>query len=158
MRCQGKEICDWTCTYSEKAWLQLPKSVFQIDAQVQPLVLYSSEIWGYEPHPQIEKAHMSLHAKCSWMCPSKLPMTVYGELGRYLPRVLSMIRCVKYCFRILRQPDKRCSKKAYIILVDLHEKRKTTWSLRIKLLPRQAGFGHVWLYGCGSESIFLKML
>ena len=43
--------------------------------------------------------------------PIKTPVTVYGELGHYPLYVLFMIRCVEYWFRLLRQPDRFCSRK-----------------------------------------------
>ena len=128
------------------------------DAQVVPSLLYSSGLWGYEPDPQIEKVHM-FACKMFLNVPIKTPSdTVYGELGRYSLHVLSMISCVKYWFWLIRQPKNFDSKKAYLMLIELHEKGKTTGALCIKLLLCQAGFGRVWLYGCGNESMFLKML
>ena len=128
------------------------------DSQVAPMLLYASEIWGFEPQPQIERVH-TFACKKFLNVPVNTPNDlVYGDLGRYPLYILSMVRCVKYWFRILRQPDNFYSKKAYTMLVELHERGKTNWASQIKLILCRAGFGHVWLYGCGDEGAFIKIL
>ena len=121
-----KRVIELVLTLRKLGCNSPPIFFFFFDAQVEPLLLYSSELWGYEPHPQIERVHMSA-CKLFLSVPIKTPSdTVYCELGRNPLHVLSMIRCVKYWFSLLRQPDNFYSKKAYLMLVDLHEKGKTT--------------------------------
>ena len=73
----------------------------------------------------------------------------YGDLGRFPLHISSMLRCVKYWFKLLKQPENMYSKKAYLMLLGRHEKGKITC---------RSGFGHVWMFGCGDERIFLRSL
>ena len=70
--------------------------------------------------------------------PIKTPNdTVYGKFGRYPLLVLSMIRCVKNWFRLLRQPYNFCSEQAYIMFVGFYEKGNTGWGIayRVTSMP-----------------------
>eukprot|EP00916_Digyalum_oweni_P000498 GHVL01000911.1.p1 GENE.GHVL01000911.1~~GHVL01000911.1.p1 ORF type:complete len:163 (+),score=0.01 GHVL01000911.1:326-814(+) len=76
----------------------IPRSVFFkiYDAQVLPILMYGSELWGFQRFEALEKAH--LFACKKFLCvgrqtPNKM---VYGDLGRYPLYVTSSVRCIKY--------------------------------------------------------------
>ena len=154
-------MCDWTCTYSENARLHLPKSIYQIVWRTShaftSLFLRNLDLWATLPNGEgtrvcMQKVLECTHQNSQWHC---LRRTWPLPTARVK---LSMIRCEKYWFRLLRQPHNFYSKQAYIMLVGFHEKGNTGWASRIRLLLCRAGFGRVWLYECGNESVFLKML
>ena len=56
------------------------------------------------------------------------------------------------------QPDSFCSRKAYKMLLALHNRGKTTWVSHVKLVLCTNGFEQVWLFGCGNVKPFIKEL
>ena len=53
------------------------------DAQILPILMYGSELWGFQQFAVIEKAHMfacKRFLNVSVQTPNKM---IYGDLGRY---------------------------------------------------------------------------
>jgi hypothetical protein len=126
------------------------------DSQVQPVLLYASEIWGLHRLDNIEKVHtfackrfLSVHLKV----PNKL---VYGELGRYPLYINSTIRCIKYWLKLLKLDTSRLPKQAYNMLKALDERGKQCWVTNVKNTLFSLGFGFAWLYqSVGCEKAFI---
>ncbi len=115
------------------------------DAQILPILMYGSELWGFQQFAVIEKAHMfacKRFLNVSVQTPNKM---IYGDLGRYPMFITSAVRCVKYWLRITNLPDERLPKKAYNMLLYLQDLGKKTWAYHIKELLCRNGFGDVWL-------------
>ena len=55
-------------------------------------------------------------------------------------------------------PDTFYSRKAYKMLLALHNRGKTTWVPHVKLVLCNNGFEQVWLFGCGNVTPFIKEL
>ena len=53
------------------------------DSLVTPILLYSSEIWGFECISNIEKIHLQFSKRDISDRSSTLNFMVYGELGRF---------------------------------------------------------------------------
>ena len=128
------------------------------DSQVVPLVLYGSEIWGYKSCTQLEQVHLYACKRFLHVRNKSANDIVYGELGRFPLWITSVIRCIKFWLRLLKQPKERYSKKAYNTLLMMHEKGHTTWVTHVKGILCENGFEQVWLFGCGNEVGFVKEL
>ena len=83
---------------------------------------------------------------------------VYGELGRYPLFITATVRVIKYWLKLLMQRDNFYSRKAYKMLLALHNRGKTTWVSHVKLVLCTNGFEQVWLFGCGNVKPFIKEL
>ena len=129
------------------------------DAQIQPIVLYGSEIWGLQRVDVIEKVH-TLACKRSLNVPLKTPnKCVYGDLGRYPLFVNSCIRAVKYWFKLLHMNENRLPKQAYHMQINMELNGKWCWASRLRDLLCKFGFGFVWLQkSVGNERAFLAIL
>ena len=106
---------------------------------------------------QIERVHLFackkfLHVR------NKTPNDVYGELGRYPLFITATVRFIKYWLKLLMQQDNFYSRKAYKMLLALHNRGKTTWVSLVKLVLCTNGFEQVWLFGCGNVKPFIKEL
>ena len=145
-----KTLWKINCT-SQKIFFKL------FDAQVVPILMYASEIWGVNEIDEIEKVHLFACKRLLNVGLRTPNQMVYGELGRFPLFVLSSTRCISFWLRLCSLPDNRYSKIAYLMLKDLDEKGKETWATRIKMLLYTNGFGHVWLsQGVGNKTVFLK--
>ena len=70
------------------------------DAQIQPSLLYASELWGFKKQISVERAHLfacKRFLNVSSRSPNNL---VYGETGRYPLIVNSTIRALKYWLKL----------------------------------------------------------
>jgi hypothetical protein len=128
------------------------------DTQVQPVLLYASELWGLHRLDNIEKVHtlackrfLNVHLRV----PNKF---VYGELGRYPLYINSAVRCIRYWLKLLKMDMSRLPKQAYAMLKSLDDRGKTCWVTYVKNTLFSLGFGYVWLQqGVGCERTFVIM-
>jgi hypothetical protein len=128
------------------------------DAQVLPVLLYGAEIWGHKIYKKIEQIHL-FACKRFLRITDKTPNDViYGELGRHPLWIESNLRCIKYWFRLINQPDNMYSKKAYCMLAKLDDRGTTTWVTNIRNLFCYYGFELVWLFGCGNKHLFCQIM
>jgi hypothetical protein len=129
------------------------------DAKVQPILLYSSEIWGLERLENIENIHL-MACKRFLGVPVRTPnKMVYGDLGRFPLFINSNISSMRYWFRLLQMENDRLPKKAYEMLVGLDRNGKDCWASRLRELLCKTGFSFVWLQqGVGDVMQFLKLL
>ena len=135
------------------------KTFFKIfDSKIASILLYASEVWGYQQVDEIEKVHL-VACKRFLGLPRGTPNSiVYGELGRFPLHVISNLRCIKYWFKLLSLDETRLPLLAYKMLVSLDERGKRCWVTNIKELLFRTGFGIVWLHqGAGNMNLFLKM-
>lgn len=135
-----------------------PDTFFRIfDSKVQSILLYSSEVWGFQRLEKIERVHL-LACKRFLGVPTKTPnKMVYSELGRYPLFINTNIRCLKYWFRLLQMDQDRLPKQAYMMLLSQDQNGKRCWATEIKEMLQKAGFGYVWLQqGTQNTGQFLK--
>ena len=64
-------------------------------AQIVPVLLYGSELWGCFGCPNVEKVHMYACKRIPGLSSQSPNHMVYGELGRHRLSVLASTRCVK---------------------------------------------------------------
>ena len=92
------------------------------DAQIQPALLYASEIWGTGRVETFEKVHL-FAIKRSLRLSNRTPsVIVYGESGRYPLAVSSQIHSIKYWLRFLKLNQDRMPFGAYRFSQNLAER------------------------------------
>ena len=126
---------------------EMGKKIFfkVFDSKVQSVLLYSSEVWGFQRLENIEKVHL-LACKRFLGVPIKTPnKLIYPELGRYPLFINSQIRCLKYWFRLVQMDPNRLPKQAYSMLFLLDLNGKKCWASEIRELLSISGFYYVWL-------------
>ena len=112
-----------------------PEVFFKLfDAQIVPTLLYAAEIWGYRNYEQIERVHRFACKKSLHVRNKTANDVVYGELGFYPLFITATVRFIKYWLKLLMQPDNFYSRKAYKMLLALHNRGKTTWVSHVKLV------------------------
>ena len=101
-----------------------------LDSKVQPILLYSSEIWVLQRLENIEKNHL-MACKRFLGVPVRTPnKMVYGDFGRFF--INSYISCIKYWFRLLKMGTDRLAKTAYEMLLCLDRNEKDCWVSKIR--------------------------
>jgi hypothetical protein len=132
------------------------------DAQVKPMLLYASEVWGLTRFNTIESPHL-FACKRFLRLHAKTPNTmVYGELGRYPLYIDSTIKAIKYWLKLQEVYLVRFCKQAYVmnrnkLMLNLEEKDQHNWAYNVKHCLDIFGFSHVWINGgVGNEKLFLR--
>lgn len=135
---------------------------FQLfDAQVKPMLLYASELWGYTRLAVIESPHL-------FACKRLLSVTnrtpnhmVYGDTGRYPLYIDSMIKCVRYWLKVGQMPLTRFPRQALEMQLrdlELFGPDKNNWASNVKDILYLHGFQDVWTNGVQNGAAFLRSL
>ena len=135
------------------------KAFFKIfDAKIQPILLYSSEIWGLNRLEHIEKIHM-MACKRFLGVPVRTPnKMVLGDLGRYPLYVNSCMNTLRYWLKLLHMDPNRLPYNAYQMLLQLDRNGKECWATKIREILCETGFNIVWLQqGVGDVKAFLRV-
>jgi len=113
------------------------------DAQIQPILLYGSEIWGVDTCHVIEMVHLSAlkqYLNISQRTPNAL---VYGDTGRHLLHVNAALRVIKYWLKILNMDEYRYPHKVYQVMLRTVYTNKS-WVSKIKTMLMGCGFENEW--------------
>ena len=129
------------------------------DAKIIPMLTYASEVWGLTKLDSIERIQMMSCKRFLGLpitTPNKMAL---GELGRLPIYITAYIRCIKFWLRIMQLPDKRITKQAYQMLLQMDERGNNCWVSEVRNLLSNTGFYFVWLYqGTGNIEMFLQTL
>ena len=135
------------------------KDIFRLfDSIVQPILCYSSEIWGYRYCETIERIHFKFCKRVACLNSNVSNMMALSECGRHTLNVIYMTRCVKYWVKLTRLEENRYPKQCYVTLRTLDDFGKTTWASGVRNLLFEHGFGYAWIAdGVGNVNSFLAV-
>ena len=129
------------------------------DAQIQPTLLYGSEIWGLEKRELVERTHMFACKRFLNVSVKTPSVMCSGELGRLPISISATIRAIKYWFRLQRMPVHRLPKQAYLMICRENENMSLNWAKSVEQTLSRLGFAYVWLKsGNVSEKSFVRSL
>ena len=89
-----------------------------VDAIVEPILLYGSEIWGYENIEIIEQVHLGFCKRILKIISSTPNCMVYEELGQYPLEIRVKIRMISFWNRLVNN-NERMSSCIYRLLYSL---------------------------------------
>ena len=112
--------------------------VFELfDTLIKPILLYACEIWGSKMGKEIEIMHISFIKTVLGVKPSTNTCLLYAETGRFPLYVTIYRQIVKYWLKLTCTSDHR-----YIAIA--FRESPSEWSLFVKKLLYENGFGNVW--------------
>ena len=128
------------------------------DAQVQPVVLYGTEIWGLDSSSSvIDNVHLfglKRYLGVDRRTPNDL---VYGEVGRFPIQINASVRCIRYWLKLTRMDEHRLPLRAYKMLLNLDQRGKTNWVTNVRKTLCVNGFSYVWEnQGVGCLNAFIR--
>ena len=144
LACKGKAAALQVIRTLKKLAVVSPDIVFKIfDAQVQPVLLYGSEIWGLYSCKTIESVHLYF-LKWYLNVAARTPnVMVYGETGRYPLEINARLRAVKYWLKIMRMDVSRFPYKAYQMMYSMSDSQMN-WVSYLKKTLLEHGFENAW--------------
>ena len=114
------------------------------DAQVKPIIMYGAEIWGLTSYKPVENVHTFALKKLLNVSPRTPNDMVYAETGRYPLYICTYVACIKYWLRLTRMNASRLPRKAYNMLLLLHNQGTVCWVSKVKEVLFTFGYGFVW--------------
>ena len=138
----------------------LPHGIYleMFDKMILPILLYGSEIWGFEYSGKIEQVQHIFCKKMLGLSSNTVNEAALGELGRYPLAVQYHLRCINYWLKIVCMQSNRYPKACYGMLYNLDQHGKTTWATRVKQMLDKFGFRYVWAQqGVGDIDVFIEV-
>ena len=117
------------------------------DAEMVPVLLCGSELWGCFDCPNGEKVYMYSCKRILGISSQSPNHMVYCELGRYHLSVLAATRCVKYWLRLNKVPSSAYVKMVNNKLKSMTEDGKEKLASELQDLLCTNGFTFVWWNG-----------
>lgn len=130
-----------------KLHLEIDLMLKLFDSCVLPILLYGSEVWGYETVDILERVHTKfckIILRCSKFVHNSV---IYAELGRYPIYLEINRRMLNFWSRLLLGSDRKFSSVLYRILLNLNDKERhiSPWINHIKSLLQNTGVNFIWL-------------
>ena len=115
------------------------------DALVAPILLYSSEVWGFENKDNIEKMHLQFCKKILKIRNSTPNFMVYGELGRFPLEIIIKQKMILFWNSLLIE-DSKLSSILYQLMFKLYDinPSKFKWIKYIKSILDDCGLSYMW--------------
>ena len=116
------------------------------DKAIVPILLYGSEIWGFENLDLIEKVHLRFCKIILNLKQSTPNSIVYGELGRYPLSISVKLRMVKFWCRIVNSDENKFSAILYKLLYINSNNYgfENKWVTFMKTIFDHCGLSNVW--------------
>ena len=80
------------------------------ESLVEPILLYGSEVWGFENTCSLEKMHLQFCKKILQVRETTPSYMIYGELGCYPLSIKIKLRIISYWNRLISNENKLSSK------------------------------------------------
>ena len=140
----------------------LPKHILDLfDKLIMPILMFSSEVWGFYKAPQVERTYLSFCKRLLNVKASTQNDFVYGELGRQSLISYRMFSVIKYWLKICTCPESKYIRNIYLMLKRDADNNPsiTNWVTDVKSLLVKLGFENVWLnQGVENRKLFLLVL
>ena len=114
---------------------------------VEPILLYGCEIWGYENLASIEAFHLKFLKMILKVKQSTPSCMIYGELGEYPLRVAVETRMISFWAKILSGRNDKITYLTYRCLLSefRRDSYRSKWLCKIKSILDNCGFSDLWL-------------
>lgn len=116
------------------------------DKAILPILLYGSEIWGFEKFDILERVHLKFCKIILNLKQTTPASIVYGELGRYPISVSIKLRMVKFWCRLVNGDDNKISSILYkLLFINFNNYGfESRWLTFIKTIFDDCGLTNVW--------------
>ena len=122
-----------------------PKILTKVfDAQIQPILTYGSEIWGFDEAKDTERVRNNFFRYALGVKRSTPAVAVLAECGKNGLIFSRYEKIIKYWLKAIRAAPERYIAKAYSKQFEMAERQTQCWGLNVKLLLQRLGFEEVW--------------
>ena len=116
------------------------------DCMVGPILMYASEIWGYENVDMIEKIHLNFLKRTLKVRSSTPNYMVYGETGRFPLSISIKLKMLGFWTRLLQSANNKLSGILYQMIYMLHGSCQFSfkWISFMQNMFNNLGFSYIW--------------
>ena len=141
---RGKAALIQICRTLNKLLYVVSDLFFKIfDCQIQPILLYASEVWGLGKSNIIETVHLYGLKRFLNVSVKTPNIMIYGDTGRYPLSVNATMRVAKYWVKILGMEENRLPKRVYRMLLQNID-YEYNWTYKLRSMLRENGLAHLW--------------
>ena len=134
---------------SKKDMYDLPIDIVLdlFDKMILPILLYGSEIWGYENLDSIEVFYREFLKYILRLNKQTTNCMVYGEAGKKPLSITIKSRMICFWHKTITGPSNKLSAKLLNLLNNLHQQNQHTssWLKNIEQILNTSGMGYIWL-------------
>ena len=113
------------------------------DSLVKPILLYGSEVWGYENLKILERVHLQFCKRILNLRLSTPNFMVYGELGRHPLNIRVQLRMIYFWCKLI-QNENKFSGILYKLIFNLHDDDyDCRWISHIRSVFDRTGLGYI---------------
>ena len=133
------------------------------DKAVVPILLYGSEIWGFENFDLLERVHLKFCKLILHLKQSTPDCIVYAELGRFPLFLYAKVRMINFWGRIINGKECKIAHVLYkLLLINLNNYGfESKWLIYIKNVFNNCGMSNIWYMQFAdkwvSKSVELKL-
>lgn len=127
------------------------------DHTIVPILLYGSEIWGFESLDIIEQVHNTFLRKITKARKSTPIYMLHGELGRYPLSILIKCRMLTFWNRLVSGKNTKYAYKIYEYMI-LQGPNHFKWTRCITNILQEIGRPDIWLNQNIATPVFIKQL
>lgn len=111
-----------------------------------PILLYGSEVWGFEDCSLIETVHLRYMKYLLRLRKTTSSCMVYAETGRYPLQVMIKCRILNFWAKLVSDESNKISGILYKIMLQLHTENKlhSNWVTNVEKTINESGMGNIW--------------
>ena len=133
---------------ARQAKFKLPMDILfnLFDALVIPILLYGSEIWGYEKLAKVDIFYKRFLKNTLRLNQQTSDCMVYGETGRYPISYYVNQKMINFWHKVANGKDTKLSNILYRLTRSIHERGEmhSPWLAHIKKVLCECGMANVW--------------
>ena len=119
------------------------------DSIVTPILLYGSEVWGFDNISNVEKIQIRFYKLLLGLNGSVSNVVTFGELGKFSLRVLCKERILKNWLRLISNKEGLRYEIYMCQKYDCENKRRKNWAYEVRYLLNTLGLNYIWEYRVG---------
>ena len=120
------------------------------DSMIEPILLYGSEVWGFENLKIIEQMHLKFCKRILKVRNTTPNFMVYGELGRFPLQIRVKCRMISYWCKVVNNSSK-LSSSLYRLMLSLknHGHYVFKWIDSVESIFNNTGLGYIFINQIG---------
>ena len=132
---------------SRSLYLDIDLQLHLFDCMVSPILLYGSEVWGFEDTSVIVRFQLQYLKRILNVKSSTPNIMVFGELGVLPLDCMIKNRILNYWFKVINSKQDKICHIVYRLMLELHRNNihHSPWITFVKESLEQLGFAEYWL-------------
>ena len=144
---QGRKAMFSVLRKTRKLGLPIDIQLQMFDSMVSPILLYGSEVYGFENCSIVESIFLQFYKIILHFKKSTSNNILYGELGRFPSDILIKARMIGFWKRVITGKQDKISSVLYRLILEMHMRNTfhSKWLSFVENILNSCGFSHYWL-------------